>query len=392
MKIAVVFEGDLQIGGGFQQQLSTMISLGKSGKFCVIAIVGSSSNKVLFESQNIKTIVYRPSIFDRVRRAIFRFDFMFPIVAKWRLHCQLEKSLIDEGVDIVYFLSPSKMALDFVTLNYIVTVWDLCHRDTPEFPEVRDYREFEMRDNYYFKVLPKALAVIVDSDLVKKNLVRRYSVDEDRVFPVSFAPSENVTVNSVIDIRMKYGVQGPYIYYPAQLWAHKNHAYILDALAELKKRNQIIHAIFSGSNKGNLDYILKLAITLGVRDQISYIGFAPNEDIQPLYLNALALVMPSYFGPTNIPPLEAFLIGVPVICSDLIGAREQLLDAALYCNLDKPTSLAEHLENLLLNPDRREQFVEKGRMRLKDLQSQSVTVVLEHILNDFKVKLRTWKS
>ena len=32
--------------------------------------------------------------------------------------------------------------------------------------------------------------------------------------------------------------------------------------------------------------------------------------------------MPTYFGPTNIPPLEAFLLKVPVIYSGIIGLKE----------------------------------------------------------------------
>ena len=50
---------------------------------------------------------------------------------------------------------------------------------------------------------------------------------------------------------------------------------------------------------------------------------------QLLYTEALALVMPTYFGPTNLPPLEAFQTGTPVLYSDLPGMREQVGDAAI---------------------------------------------------------------
>ena len=42
-------------------------------------------------------------------------------------------------------------------------------------------------------------------------------------------------------------------------------------------------------------------------------NFLPDEEISYLYKNCLAVVMPTYFGPTNIPPLEAFKLGIPTI-------------------------------------------------------------------------------
>jgi glycosyltransferase involved in cell wall biosynthesis len=55
-----------------------------------------------------------------------------------------------------------------------------------------------------------------------------------------------------------------------------------------------------------------------------------------LYENAMAVVMPTYFGPTNLPPIEAWTLGVPVIYSKHLS--EQAGNAALLvdpdCQLD----------------------------------------------------------
>ena len=48
--------------------------------------------------------------------------------------------------------------------------------------------------------------------------------------------------------------------------------------------------------------------------------------------------MPTFFGPTNIPPLEAFFLGCPVAVSRIYGMPEQVGDAAL---LFDPTSVEE---------------------------------------------------
>lgn len=392
MKVAFYFDGEISVGGGFQQQLSSILELKNSNNYSVLAIVKTESNLKLLSKCGVETVLRKPNIVDRIISLVSRIECLYTLIQKWQICTKFEKHLISEGVDIVYFLSPSFFARNLLKLNYISTVWDLCHRDLPEFSEVRDFREFEYREALYSQILPKAVAVIVDSEIGKSNVVRRYGVDAERVFPISFTPSINAITSSDVDVRRKYGLNGPYIYYPAQFWSHKNHAYIIDGLCELKRRGHIVQAVFSGSNRGNLGYVLSLARSLGIEGQISYIGFAPNDEIYPLYKNSLALVMPSYFGPTNIPPLEAFHIGVPVIYSDLTGAREQLQNAALYCDLSAPSSLADHLETLMFNTDVRESLIGLGKERLNDLNSKSPAVVLERILSSFRMKMRCWKS
>ena len=86
---------------------------------------------------------------------------------------------------------------------------------------------------------------------------------------------------------------------------------------------------------------------LGLTERVHFLELVPDEDIPALYEGALALVMPAYNGPTNLPPLEAVTLGCPVICSDLPGCREQMGDAALYCNLTDVSSLADQLAALI---------------------------------------------
>jgi len=152
----------------------------------------------------------------------------------------------------------------------------------------------------------------------------------------------------------------------------------------------LLSAIFSGSNKGNLDYVLNYAKKNGVDDLVKYIGFAPNEEIYYLYKQSLALVMPTYFGPTNIPPLEAFSIGTPVFYSNLKGLRDQVGDAAVLCNLNDPSNLANELLLMKNDCDRRDIFINKGYKRLSELQESSIEKIIVSIINDFSVKLKCW--
>jgi glycosyltransferase involved in cell wall biosynthesis len=394
MKIGIVFDGDLYVGGGFQYQ-KAILNLVKDLKYKYefVVFTFSPENEKYLRSIGFKTITLKHKILDKIKRFILRLDSFSFLLTKINLICNFEKQLEKEGIDLVYFLQPSSLALDLVKHNYIITVWDLCHRDYPEFPEVSFNKEFERREILYTKALKKAVAIITDSETGKQNIIRRYVIDQDRVYTLPFLPSVNVYNENNIDVKEKYRINTEYyIYYPAQFWAHKNHVYIIDAIAILKNKGIYLTAMFSGSDKGNLKYVLEYAKRMNVSDLVKYIGFAPEDEIYSLYKNALAIVMPTYFGPTNIPPLEAFEIGVPVIYPDLPGLKEQVGDAALLVDLNNPNTLAYHLENLIKSEELRQELIKKGRDRLNEIKIIDRISVLEKIFSNYKLKLKCWKN
>ena len=394
LTIGIIFEGDLKSGGGFQQQISTILELNNYSdkKYNFIAFVFSKENKLILEKFGLKTVIIKRTFLGKVLNHFYRQEWFYRYAKKFKIRSKFEKKLDCYKIDLVYFLSPSSLSLDLINHNYIITVWDLCHRDYPEFPEVNYFREFELREQLYTKSLKKAIAVFVDSELGKKNIIKRYNIDENRVFIVPFSPSVNIYTSNYVDIKGKIGINGEYIYYPAQFWSHKNHVYILDAISILKEQGIYVTAVFSGSDKGNLKHVIDYAKKLQVEYLVKYLGFVPNEEIYSLYKNSLALVMPTYFGPTNIPPLEAFAIGVPVIYPDLEGLRDQVGDAALLCDLKKPKSLADHIKSLLFSESLRHELIHKGKKRLEELQRNNLSLVLGNIFEDYYIKLKCWKS
>ena len=306
---------------------------------------------------------------------------------------------MNRKIDLVYFLSPSKLARSLEKLNYIITVWDLCHRDDPEFPEVGSNRELEKRDFNYRAILPRATAIFVDSELGKNNLIRRYGIDEQRVHIMPFEASTTTRYCAdrvpelVIDIRSKYRLDAPYIFYPAQFWPHKNHIYILEGLRSLEDLYDIkIGAVFSGSDKGNLRYIKDKATTIGLLDRIRFIGFVPNNEIPELYRQSIALVMPTYFGPTNLPPLEAFSLGVPVLYSDKAGLRDQVGNGGLLMDLSNPQTMAYNLKLLIEDKNFYSHVVRNGYDQLDRLNSVDRIGILCSVIKSYECKRKCWPT
>lgn len=396
MRIGLVFDQEVHIGGGFQQELSTVKSLyahqGQPHEFVTIT-THKSNVKVLaelgIEAHYCKLSKLRNLVCLATRGPLMGQLFLKRFTGSSRT--PFERSLDRYELDLVYFLSASLLSSFVHDLPVMLRVFDLCHRDWPEFPEVRVNRELDLRDDLLRRVCPRAIAILVDGELSVKRLASRYGVDEHRVHVLPFEPGDlpagsQASGEEIKAMRLEVGLgDEPFVFYPAQYWPHKNHAYILRAIKRLADEGVRIHAVFCGSDKGNRPHIQKQAADLGIGELIHPLGFIDRSMLASLYREAVALVMPTWFGPTNIPPLEAFASGCPVIYSDLPGLGDQVGDAALLMALDDPNSLATHLKRLIEEPQLREQLIARGEARLKELQQADPWCVHQRIFEQYEL-------
>ena len=309
-----------------------------------------------------------------------------------------EAFLIRKDIDLVYFISPSRFALDLDKLNFIFTIWDLCHRDNVEFPEIKLKGEFENRELRINYAAKRAISIIVDSDYGKYNLSKKYNIEAKRICVIPFEPLIDIKENKELPyssdyILKKYNIENRYIFYPAQFWPHKNHIYILKAIYILEKVHKIkLNIVFSGGDKGNKKKVIKFAKKTGIHEQLIFTGFISNKELISLYKYSIALIMPTFFGPTNIPPLEAFKIGVPVIYPDLDGLRDQVGDAALLINLYDPNTLSDCLYKLINNKGLRNDLLNKGYRMIDKNTKYDRLRNFENILSQFIVKYCNFRN
>lgn len=359
MHLAVVVDQRLHIGGGFQQSLNAALLASRLElpDWSVTCFTPHAETVATLAEFGVQAVQLRLSPLHKLSMAARR-TLRSARLMRWTRRLlgtnPLERAFDAHGIDLIYFVAPSGFARDLERTNFIVTVWDLCHRDEPEFPEVRDDREFERRERYYIDILPKAVAVLADSELGASNIVRRYAIDPDRVHVMRSSPApqtfvaEGSQATTRLDVKAEYGLDAEYIFYPAQFWAHKNHVYIVQALHLLQSKHGVrLHAIFAGGDVGGtLAHVRTMAQALGVADRVHFAGFVPGPHMPHLYRQALALVMPTYFGPTNLPPLEALRAGTPVIYSEELALASGLEAVVFSVDLADPETLAGHLLKL----------------------------------------------
>jgi glycosyltransferase involved in cell wall biosynthesis len=376
LRLAVMLEQALELGGGFQQPLNDLLWLREWA--------AQSGNEIVVYSPYPKTleILKEFGIDGRLRKfGVSDYLFLFLkycgpfdlVQIALELRSPFERALIRDGIDVVHFTSTSKRHLLLHQLPFIITIFDGCHRDAPEFPEVRTFGEFERREILFRLASTKAVAVIVNAPELIDDLCRRYAMERDRAICIPFSPSTYVS-SSAPDIAAdaavlaKYRLEPGYLFYPAQFWPHKNHITLLAALALLREQGIIERLVLCGSNRSGRDKIDVAIRTYGLSDQISIIGFVESAELAALYRGAAALVMPTYFGPTNLPPLEAWAVGTPVIYPEAFKA--QAGDAAILFDYDDPRSLADAIVSLR-SEGTRERLSAAGHQRLAQFAGET---------------------
>lgn len=308
---------------------------------------------------------------------------------------ELENWFQRNGIDLMIY--PISTSLSFeCRIPYVMAVHDLQHRLQPEFPEVAANGEWEFREYLFGNGIRKAVAVLADSEVGKEDILSLYgeAMDPDRVKVLPLLPSSSlasaVSIEDQVKTRTRYSLPDRYLFYPAQFWPHKNHQRIVEALGLLRQREGLrIPIVFCGSHSEQIreetfNKVIAVAGELDISNQIYYLGYVPDADISALYAGAVALVMPTFFGPTNIPVLEAWKLRCPVITSDIRGIREQAGDAALLVPPDSVEVIAEAIYKVWTNEDLRTELIDKGVHRLQRFTPEDFRLRLIDILKETK--------
>lgn len=364
MKIAVVLDQYYTYDGGahtFQGELLRALEF---------VAPESRHEFVVLSPEDLQIAPFRNFTWQRyakpglVERAILKFFRYFPNVEdSMRWQSSLERQADRIGAELAWFLSPR---LRVMQMPFVPLVLDLQHRLQPQFPEVSAGGEWQTRERHYQRCLPNAKLIVAGTQAGRDEIVRFYGVDPEKILILPH-PTPQAALNGVVQddaqVLTDFGLQPGYLLYPAQLWMHKNHANLLLALAELKESGLTLQLVLTGSDFGARRSIQKLIKLHGLEKQVKFLDYVSRSDLYALYRNALALTYMSFFGPENLPPLEAFALRCPVIAARVSGAEEQLGTAAILVDPTDSMEIANAVRTLHSEPAERQRLIAEGHAR-----------------------------
>jgi glycosyltransferase involved in cell wall biosynthesis len=320
-----------------------------------------------------------------------------------RARPDITPKFLDAGVELVFYPQPQSFSFE-VGIPYVMAIHDLQHRLQPEFPEVSANGEWQWREYLFRNGARYANLLLADSEVGKEDILHfygPYGVTAERIKVLPFLPAcylgLNVPECERQRVRKNYKLPDRFLFYPAQFWPHKNHLRVIEALGLLKDRYDMkIPVMFCGSRSGairerNFNDIMSLASKLRLQEDIRYLGYVPDEDMSGVYSEAVALAMPTFFGPTNIPILEAWALGCPVLTSDIRGIREQVGDAALLVDPRSVDAIADGIHRLWTDETLGKRLADLGRQRLASYTPDDYRQRLGAILEEAKDQVKDQK-
>jgi glycosyltransferase involved in cell wall biosynthesis len=255
-----------------------------------------------------------------------------------------------------------RLALKSVNCHYVISlgpysfkcaqqkvsiIWDLSHLESvSRLPEFSLKRQFFIREERIRSICKESAIIVTGTSCLAKKISARYDFDESRIVVIPM-PVNNKIIRIAESLPVSRRNSEHVIFYPAQLWPHKNHSRLLRAWAYAKSQLGLdgswVLRLYGSDQLNRKKKLERLACMLNISDTVQFKGYVSDDRIHQAYRRFHALIYPSLLGPDNIPPVEAYVTGIFASVSDIGAHREQTANKLLYHNPLSVYSIAEHI-------------------------------------------------
>ncbi len=197
-----------------------------------------------------------------------------------------------------------------------------------------------------------------------------HSIDPTDIFRSRLAISalgpvkDPIAAQRAIVNRARLEENQPYLLAVAAIEPKKNVPTIVRAWERVRfKHKEKLRLVIVGKPSWNTTAAFAAMRPHVLSGDIIHMEDLPFVELQALYLNARALVFPSYAEGFGYPPVEALTAGAPVVVSDIPALRDTLGDAAVYVNPFDVQDVANGVASLLYGPGveaKRRELVQRG--------------------------------
>ncbi len=250
-------------------------------------------------------------------------------------------------------------------LPVVVTVHDLIPLLLPE------YRRSVLVRAYTTLVVAatrRATHVIADSEATRRDLITHLRLPAERVTVVylgvgkQFRPTQDRAAGrheqERVRARERYGLPERYILYLGGFDPRKNVPLLLRAYAGLREQGTacpplVIAGRLPARAAAGLADPRWLASSLGIKEQVRFIGWVREEDKPALYRAADVFVFPSHYEGFGLPVLEAMACGTAVVAAGSSSLPELVGDAGVLVAPDDELAVARALAELVADDEKR---------------------------------------
>jgi glycosyltransferase involved in cell wall biosynthesis len=318
-----------------------------------IEIVIFTGNKVDLHGLETSTQVVRSNLFDNgALSRNFRKVIQKLLGKDLLLYALLKRHKID-------CLSHSATLWKACTIPALPWIPDFQHKRLPQFFSPADIKKI---DSKYDNWLQSANAILLSSYSAAKDLASYHpnmNVDINVLQFVSTPPSD-WQPQEKSRLQELYQLPDKWFHVPNQLWVHKNHCIVIDALKNLKLRGINPTVLSTGNtvdirNPDHFPALNQRVEEFGLEKTFRILGIIPYEDMLSLMYHSIAVINPSLFEGWSTTVEESKSMGKKILLSDIDVHIEQAPKRSLYFRSDDSTQLAELIEHTINDYDFKEE-------------------------------------
>jgi glycosyltransferase involved in cell wall biosynthesis len=272
-------------------------------------------------------------------------------------------------IDLVIVPTISYYPIFFLPVPFVITIHDFQERYLPSFFSPLDRL---LRNIFQLRLSRHAAHILCESNYVRRDIIKFLAIKSEKISIIPAPPPRSImespaTPRHCREVKLRYHLPDLYLYYPAQFWHHKNHLRLLEALLLIRQRHPELHLVLSGARHNSYDLVRKKITELELDDVVHIVGYADYADLPAIYQLSQALIMPSLFESISIPIYEAFALGIPVCCSNILALPEQVGTAGLLFDPLNTSDIADTCNSLLEDIPLRERCREQGCKKISSL-------------------------
>jgi len=330
------------VGGVTTYTLGLLEGFASAGNGCRFHIFVTSGNQHLFEQFRNRDHFNVHVLGDRLlslkanvcRAALLSCSSRFFKFANDLAFEEIRESM-DAESDVLYTPSPVLRCFNNRKPT-VLTMHDIQHVHHPEF---FSWPRRLSRNITYGLSARHASYLQANSQYTKQDFLAHFpelSPERIEVIPVGVNIEKFATPDATDDVCKRYNLPERFLFYPAQLWPHKNHITVLRALKQIESKNGLkIPLVLTGGAYSAASKVLGF-----VGDQamgyVRYLGKVPSQDVVGLYHKAAFVFAAGLYESSSAPTLEAASAGTPVIASRIPPFEElgQVLQLNMFDPLD----------------------------------------------------------
>lgn len=240
-------------------------------------------------------------------------------------------------------------------IKTVVTIMDLIFK---VYPDTYRWPDRQIYDLKFSQAARQADAVVAISESTKRDLVKFYSIEEEKITVIYPICSDVFLNEEKDDLPPLAAAPTDYLLYVGSVIRRKNLALLVEAYRHLAQSDRI-PVVVVGHGKQYKSEVMKLISRYRLEKYFRwYPNLTDNRLLRQLYQKATALIYPSLYEGFGLPIAEAHFCKTPVITSNVSSLPEAAGPHGLLVDPNDGEQLAHAIGLLLGDAALRKQMAE----------------------------------